>query len=237
MRRAILAALLALTACSSSSTDSNNDGIADGTYKPNDVSVIAPSSPKGNISGLVLDADGAPLSGVTVTPSLAGLAATTTDATGHFSFTDQPAGSSVGLTLTKSGFTTATLQTTIPSAAGNVPINDATAYVGPVRLFATTSSLTVSVVGYDSQALSASGVMQVSPAYVLDTNDGNTAAGWTVVKASGSNGSITFAGLPELAELARLTGGNAASSHWPSTRSTPTATATWTTAAPPCSSR
>ena len=207
MRRAIFAALFILASCSGNKTDANGDGIADGVVNPNDVSVIAPSTPVGNISGTVLDADGAPISSASVAVSLDGVNPTTTDATGHFSFKNQPAGSTVGLTITKSGYTTASLQTTIPSAAGNVPIDGATAYVGPVRLFATTGSLNVTVVGYDGKLLAPSALLQVSPAYTLDSTGGS--GGQVVVHATGANGLIGFTGIPDLGELARLTGSSA----------------------------
>lgn len=211
MRRALLVALLTLCACGSASKDANNDGIADGTYKPNDVTVIAPSTPKGNLAGTVLDSDGAPLAGASVALSLDGTTAATTDAAGHFSFTGLAAGSAVGVTLSKQGYTTAYTQATIPSSAGNVPINDGTADVGPVRLFATTGKLDVSVVGYDGKLLSPTGIAQVSPAYVVESGGVDSAAGWTVSKATGSNGVISFANLPQLSELARLpTGGGQA---------------------------
>lgn len=205
MRRVLLAALVTLCACSGSApTDANHDGIGDGPYTPNDVSVIAPSTPVGNISGTVLDGDGAPLSGVNVAASLDGVAAVTTDDAGHFAFKGLPAGSSVGLSLTKSGFTRAQLQTVIPSAAGNVPINDATAFVGPVHLLAAASSLTFSVLGYDGKPLAATGVLQISPAYVLESNGTATFGGWTVVRATAASGVLTFSGVPSIADLARL---------------------------------
>ncbi|MBS2027251.1 MAG: carboxypeptidase regulatory-like domain-containing protein [Deltaproteobacteria bacterium] len=207
MRRAIFAALFILASCSGSKTDSNNDGIADGVVAPNDVSVIAPSTPVGNISGTVLDADGAPLANATVTSSIDPTKPAKTDSTGHFSFTNQPAGSSVGLTISLSGYTTASLQTTIPSAAGNVPIDNATAFVGPVRLFATTGSLNVTVVGFDGKLLSPNAVLQISPAYTLDST--GSGGGNVVVHATGANGLIGFTDIPDLGELARLTGSSA----------------------------
>jgi len=205
MRRVLLAALVTLCACSGGTpTDANHDGIGDGPYAPNDVSVIAPSTPVGNISGTVLDGDGAPLSGVSVAVSLDGVAAVTTDAAGHFAFKGLPAGSSVGLSLSKSGFTQAQLQTVIPSAAGNVPINDATAFVGPVHLLAADSSLTFSVIGYDGALLAATGVLQISPAYVLESNGTASFGGWTVARATAAGGVLTFTGVPALTDLARL---------------------------------
>ena len=204
MRRAIFAALFILASCSGSKTDANNDGIADGVVAPNDVSVIAPSTPVGNISGTVLDADGAPLANAVVTSSLDPTKPAKTDSTGHFAFTNQPAGSAVGLTISLAGYTTATLQTTIPSAAGNVPIDNATAFVGPVRLFATTGSLNVTVVGFDGKLLSPNAVLQISPAYTLDSTGGG--GGNVVVHATGANGLIGFTDIPDLGELARLTG-------------------------------
>lgn len=212
MRRALLFALLTLCACGSSAKDANNDGIADGTYKPNDVTMIAPSTPKGNVAGTVLDAEGNPLAGATAKLSLDGVNPATTDSTGHFSFTGVAAGSAVGVTLSKDGFTTAYAQATVPSAAGNVPINDATAFVGPIRLFATSGKLNVSVVGYDGKLLGPTAVLQISPAYIVQTDTGNSLQGWTVSRATGSNGVLSFSGVPELAELARFAGSTAAGS-------------------------
>jgi len=63
----------------------------------------------------------------------------------------------------------------------------------------------VNVVGYDGQPLAPSAVLQVSPAYMVETSSGFINGGWTVVSATGTDGVIKFAGVPDLADLARLT--------------------------------
>jgi hypothetical protein len=213
MRRTLLGALAALCAvvaagCTAKGTDSNGDGIADGVYTPNDVSVIAPAATFGTVTGLVIDGNGAPISGASVKASLAaGVQTGSTDANGAFTFTHVPGGANVGLSITKDGYSTAYSSTLVPNSAGNVPANDAIGYAGTFRLFQMQSSLTVQVVGYDGSLVPATGVVQVSPTYGVQgvySGENEYFVGSTVSHATASNGQIVFTKLPQMSELAKL---------------------------------
>src|SRR5690242_17696344 len=93
--------------------DKNRDGIIDGVRDPSTVTLTAPSTPTGTISGQVLDTRLLPLEGVTVSLSAAGLTSTdggalstTSDSAGNWSFTGIPAGGEILVYLSKSGYAT-----------------------------------------------------------------------------------------------------------------------------------
>jgi hypothetical protein len=205
MRKSLMGALLLVGTACSAGKDANGDGIADGVYKPTDVSVIAPTVTVGTATGQVIDGSGAPLAGVTVKAAFPDQtnAQATTDASGFFAFKSVPGGTTVGLTLTKDGFTTGYGTVTVPSSSGNVPANNQNGFLGPVRLFATTGKVSFAVVGFDGSPVTPTAVLSVSPAWGLGDNLG----GQTVVHGTVANGTVTFTGIPQLSELARLGSG------------------------------
>src|SRR6218665_793345 len=110
--------------------DSNGDGIADGILKPDSVSVVAPATPKGTVSGQVLDtrlarpAAGAGGELLVGRDQWGSELAAQRDAAGNFMFANVPAGSSVLVTASKAGYATLRASADVPSSAGNIPINN-----------------------------------------------------------------------------------------------------------------
>lgn len=177
------------------------------TVVDNSTNVI-PSKPLGSVVGLVVDGNGAPLAGVNVTLlATTAPAAITTGADGRFAFTAVPAGSPAGVILEKSGYGTATRTVTVPGSAGNFPIDDATAVVGPIALFERSGAFSLVVVGWDGTAVTPIGTFCEASAQFADLQDGGERLGGPLqVAGTAGQGSLTCGTLPRLSDLAR-TGG------------------------------
>ncbi len=169
---------------------------------------VVPSKPLGSVVGLVLDGRGAPLEGASVTLlATTAPAAATTGADGRFAFAAVPAGSPAGVIIEKAGYGTATRTVTVPGAAGNFPIDDATAVVGPIALFERSGELALVVVGYDGAAITPIGAFCEANAQFADLQNGGEQLGGPLqVNGEAGQGSLTCRSLPSLADLAR-TGG------------------------------
>ena len=159
--------------------DANGDGIADGVLKPDSVSVVAPATPKGTVSGQVLDTRMAPLAGATVTLLIGSDASGTqfsaqTDGAGNFMFSGVPAGSTVLLTASKEGYTTLRASADVPSNAGNIPINNGNASVGALMLAETNGTLR----------------------FTLYTDSGRPAAGAHAYLQALPSGMVAYSGTP-----------------------------------------
>jgi hypothetical protein len=213
-RSLLLAACIA--ACGGNA-DKNHDGIADGTQSPNSVSLIAPSSPVGTISGQILTATLKGLDGVDVSAVIGGNAdvdgmpyTTKTDGTGSFAIKGVPAGATAQVTISKSGYATARTAVVVPGAAGNFPINNGNANVGAIVLTDTSGTLKVQVVtAAGHPAKNAKGTLEVSPAAsrLRDDVGYGDQVGITVVDAiADENGFLNFSGVPQLSEETRLNG-------------------------------
>lgn len=194
--------------------DDNNDGIADGVRDPNNISLVAPSTPMGSLSGQLLTTRLEPLAEASVSLTLGDQSSalqTTTDASGNFHFTKLPAGSEVLVTMTKGGHATLRARTTIPSAAGNFPINDGNASVGPFTLTELDGSLQFIVLTRTGKpAKGARGILEAAPAGTLLTGDFGsygTQLGLVVAEANADDaGLIRFSGIPGVEELTRIGG-------------------------------
>src|SRR6218665_2345854 len=156
--------------------DSNGDGIADGILKPDSVSVVAPATPKGTVSGQVLDTRLAPLAGAEVKlligsdPSGSQFAAQT-DAAGNFMFANVPAGSSVLVTASKAGYATLRASADVPSSAGNIPINNGNASLGAILLAETGGSVSFTLLTPSGHpAANARAYLEATPARALAFN-------------------------------------------------------------------
>ncbi|NOK13551.1 carboxypeptidase-like regulatory domain-containing protein [Corallococcus exercitus] len=215
MKKHVLMAVLPLMVWGcGDATDADNDGVADGIRDPNNVSVVVPSTPKGTVSGQVLSTTLQPLADVTVAMTIGSQPtgkSATTDPAGNFVMTDVPAGAQVLLTFSKSGYSTLRATSTVPSAAGTVPINNGNASFGPVTLTQLNGSLTVNVVTPQGRpAVGAKGVLEVDRAgsVILSNYDqANSVVSKVYVEATAdSNGVLTFSGIPSGVELARLNG-------------------------------
>ena len=138
-----------LAACSTDLEDSNADGVADGVYEPNNVTVVSPSRPRGFVAGQLLDGTtGLPLPGATVAVFGGGVTGEqATDANGQFSFGPLEAGARFSLHAERQGYTDATLTgLTIDDAAGNFPTENGALFVGPIGLLPTTGQFRVQVI-------------------------------------------------------------------------------------------
>ena len=201
--------------CGEELKDENGDGIADGVRAPDSVTVVTPATPKGTVSGPVLTTDRKALGEVAVEMTIGSSAepvATQTDAKGNFEFTDVPAGAQVLLTFTKSGFATLRASSTVPSSAGNVPINNGNASFGPITLAELDGRLNFIVV--TPQGRPAAGVkatLEATPAgsIILFNGDNTSQVVSTVVVEAEADeqGLLSFSGIPSPTELARLRNG------------------------------
>ncbi len=198
--------------CGKDLEDANGDGIADGVREPDTVTVVTPAEPKGTVSGQVLGTDLRPLTEVAVEMTIGSEdepVAATTDAKGNFEFKEVPAGSQVLLTFSKANYATLRASSTVPSSAGNVPINNGNASFGPItlaRLDGTLNFLLVTPQGRPAANVRAT--LEASPAgsIVLLNSDSSTRVVSNVVVEATSNdqGLLSFTGIPGAAELARL---------------------------------
>ncbi len=221
MKRLIVAlTALALAACGNNAKDANGDGIGDGTVNPTSVTTVAPSTPVGSVSGTVLTTQFKPLADVTVTLVLGGRTnatdgkassfAGTTDAAGNFSFQNVPAGSQAEVTFQKMGFGEVRTAVAVPAGTGNVPVNNANGNVGVVLLNALTATVKFNVFTRAGQpAKSVRGLLEVSPAGFTGAGTGavtyGNPSGIVSVDATvDDTGTITFVGVPDPAELSRV---------------------------------
>jgi hypothetical protein len=180
------------------------------------VSQLASSKPVGSLSGLVTDTRFQPLAGVSVTLVLgegsdgsATFKATTNDAGGFF-FKDLPAGSSGQLAFTKSGYGRGRLSVTVPSSAGNFPIDDGNGNAGVVLLTQLNGTQRFTVFSASGKpAKGVKGLLEVTPSALTATSGGTygSAQGVTSVEAAADEaGVLTFGGIPAADEMARIGG-------------------------------
>ncbi|MHB8872354.1 MAG: carboxypeptidase-like regulatory domain-containing protein [Myxococcaceae bacterium] len=203
--------------CACGPKDENHDGIADGVKDPNSISLVAPSTPIGTLSGQVLNTRLEPLAEAKVNLSVGGRAAdltalsTTSDAAGYFSFQGLPGGAQVQATITKEGYATVRTTATIPSTAGNFPINDGNAAIGPFALTKLDGTLKFNVITRTGKpAKGVKATLEATPAATqlstFSTYGSNL--GVVVVDATADDvGQLSFSGVPSPDELSRL-GGN-----------------------------
>ncbi|MFZ5788018.1 MAG: carboxypeptidase-like regulatory domain-containing protein [Acidobacteriota bacterium] len=211
MSRILIAAcaLVALASCAPQ-TDANGDGIADGTRSPDSVSLIAPSTPVGTVSGVVVNTLQGPIEGVAVKlvlgegkPSYSA----NTAADGSYTFKDVPAGGYGQLLFSKTGYSSARISTYVPAYGGNFPINQGNGNAGVVTLTQQTATLKFHVyTATGAPAKGAKAILEVSGT-AFETEQGTY--GGVAGNYSGSaevddTGLLTFTNAPEPAELARI---------------------------------
>lgn len=214
-RSLTVAALIALAACSPPPTDGNKDGIADGVRVPTDVSLVAPSSPVGAVSGQVVNSKFLPLDGVSVVLVIGGKTdgtglsyKATTDGEGNFAFKDVPAGANGEVLASKQGFGSVRVGVTVPAAAGNFPLNDGNANVGMLMLMELSTTLRFTVMTASGRpAKGAKALLEVAPigAQSFTTVGYGLPLGQlSVDTAVDQDGYAAFANVPAPGEMARV---------------------------------
>ncbi|PTL79801.1 carboxypeptidase-like regulatory domain-containing protein [Vitiosangium sp. GDMCC 1.1324] len=194
--------------------DANGDGIVDGVREPDSVSVVAPANPKGTVSGQVLNTRMEPLADASVVLTIGSATTdkpftTKTDAAGNFMLTNVPAGAEVLVTVSKEGYATLRASATVPSSAGNIPINNGNANIGALALAETKSTVRFSLVTPSGQPASgAQAYLEAVPAGTIAFNGGTAKAVSSVVVSAKADdlGVVTFNNVPAPAELARIGG-------------------------------
>ncbi|MBK7858530.1 MAG: carboxypeptidase regulatory-like domain-containing protein [Archangiaceae bacterium] len=216
MRRASLLCCFAV-ACGSG-TDANHDGIADGVVSPDSVSMVAPSTPVGTLSGQVLGTDFKPIEGVAVTVLVGGASdgegnvfKASTDNEGTWAVKLVPAGANAQVTLGKAGYSTARVSAFVPATAGNFPINNGNANVGTVLLTKTDGTLKLQVVTQTGHPVKGHKVtLEVTPAAVrpdaTSTGYGATVGMFVSEATTDDSGVAELKEIPGLGEEARLGG-------------------------------
>lgn len=205
-------AVLALAACAPKE-DANGDGIADGIQSPNSVSQVAPSTPVGTISGVVINSLNAGIEGVQVVMVLGEGAdasrsyKTLTNADGAYVFKDVPGGSNAQLLFSKTGYSNARLNGGIPGAVGNFPINDGNGNAGVLTLAQLNGTLRFRV--YTSQGRPAKGAkafleVQQTAFQTFAGVYGTACGNYSGAAEVDENGLLTFSDTPDPAELARI---------------------------------
>ena len=190
--------------------DANHDGIADGVLKPDSVSVVAPATPKGTVSGQVLDTKQQPISDVQVAMTIG--SATTdapvtamTDAAGNFMFSNVPAGSLVLLTLTKDGYATMRASASVPAAAGNIPIDDGNASIGVVTLAEARSTVRFTLITPSGKpAVGAQGYVQALPSGISLSGSSSINSSVVGTAQADAQGVLTFTNMPSASDLMRI---------------------------------
>jgi hypothetical protein len=211
MKKLVLALVpFLLIGCGEDPADTNGDGIADGVQDPNNVSVVVPATPKGTVSGQVLTTQQRPLVGVKVAMTI-GSSTTpkeaTTDEGGNFTFQDIPGGAQILLTFTKDGYAPLRAFSTVPTTAGNVPINNGNASFGPVLLSETSGSVKftlISPTGRPAAGVKAS--LEVDGAGIVLFGPTASVSSTVVAEAvADAQGVVTFNNVPPPAEIDRIT--------------------------------
>jgi hypothetical protein len=176
-------------------------------------------SPLASVGGVILDASTMkPLADATVTvvaggsvyPSAASPAKT--DANGTFTITSVPAGSVIVLIKPSTQtYLDVSIATTITNSAGDYPLGNATLSLGPIGLVPIATSTTAFQVQFvtpdGAQAPQVKTFLRTGVGYVDFSTGSPVAKGTTVTETKSNNaGQARFAGMPDFAALAGLTG-------------------------------
>ncbi|MFT3708698.1 MAG: carboxypeptidase-like regulatory domain-containing protein [Archangium sp.] len=211
-------AIFALASCANYQ-DLDHDGIADAEEKgrnPDTVQLIAPSTPVGTVSGVVVNSLMAPIEGVNVTLILGeGMAnnvyKVTTTPEGAFVFKDVPAGANAQVLFSKGGYSNARVSTFVPVTGGNIPINNGNGNVGVIGLAQLNSNVKFRVyTALGKPAKGARAYLEVNgTAFVtFQGSYGNPVGNYSGTADVDDNGLLTFSGAPDPGELARMTNPN-----------------------------
>ncbi|MCU0695788.1 MAG: carboxypeptidase-like regulatory domain-containing protein [Myxococcaceae bacterium] len=213
IRTLTAAAVAALVACAPPPTDTNKDGIADGVRAPDTVTAIAPATPTGTVTGVVMNTKFAPLADANVTLVLGTgfTAAIRSGGDGAFRFDKVPAGANGQVIVSRDGFGTVRTPVTVPASAGNVPLNDGNANAGLILLVELSGSVRYQVQTANGRpARGVRALLEVSPAGFVGTGGqgfGTPAGQLSFEGQADDNGTISFMNVPAPSELARVSTG------------------------------
>jgi hypothetical protein len=173
-----------------------------GSNKVDDVTTVNGTAPTGFVAGSVLDmSTGLPLPGARVQVFGAGISSDTmTDSSGNFQVGPVAAGASFTVHLSAANYADAVIHDqVIPSAAGNFPVSNGGAFVGPIGLLPTSGKFAVDVVS-DSGAPVASAKVTIETAVRYFDQD---VAKDTVLASANTdaNGHAVVTGLPDVWSL------------------------------------
>lgn len=168
-----------------------------------------PVTPTGSVSGQVLTTAMNPLAEADVRLTVgANVRTARTDAAGAFAFAEVPAGSDVLVSVQKAGFATLHTATTVPAAAGQFPLAQGNARVGPVVLAALDGTLQFLVIdGEGRPAAGARARLVASPAGTVFGAE--SIARVAVDGMVSATGTLSLSGLPSPFELQSIGGGYA----------------------------
>ncbi len=201
-----LVTVLAVAGCGAPKyDDKNGDGVGDPTDPRNvdSVTMVAPTSPKGRISGRIQNLRGEGLTGVEITVSGPTPTKAQSAENGLFAVEKLTAGSNVGVLFSMANYAPAWTYTTVPAAAGNFPLNDGESFIGVITLMPTDGELSFNVVGFDGKPISLPKVtLDVTPAYAISRNNNTNGYGDIPVTAELKDGVVKFTGIPKFEEVA-----------------------------------
>ncbi len=191
--------LLVVSACGGTDTPQETG--------PN-ITKVEPSEVRGTVWGMVLQAGShEALEGARVSLSVADeIRSTEAEEMGLFSFGDVPAGGEVGLSISFEGYSRATLKARVPAEAGDFPVENIGAFVGPVALFPLDGTADVQLLGHDGQVVNDASARAVASAAWVDLEEGARQVGFISTASTSANGRLDFSGLPNLSDLALYDG-------------------------------
>lgn len=201
-----LVTVLAVAGCGAPKyDDKNGDGIGDPTDPRNvdSVTMVAPTSPKGRISGRIQNLRGEGLTGVDITVSGPTPTKAQSAENGLFAVEKLTAGSTVGVLFSMANYAPAWTYTTVPASAGNFPLSDGESFIGVITLMPTDGELTFNVVGFDGKPISLPKVtLDVTPGYAIARNNNTNGYGDISVSAELKDGVVKFTGIPKFEDVA-----------------------------------
>jgi len=173
-------------------------------------------TPGGSVGGIILNAvDMKPMEGVSVSvvagAKLLPANPALTDTTGRFSIEGVPSGDIILQIVPKNTHLPINIEATLPNAAGEYPLGNATLSIGPVALLPVASSdgaFKVQLVAGDgSPAPSVKCMLRTALSWIDLASGSPTGKGVAEVEAASDNsGIVRFAGMPDLMKIAGLAG-------------------------------
>jgi hypothetical protein len=210
VRKLTAAAFACVLACAPAPTDTNKDGVADGVRTPDTVTAIAPSTPTGTVTGLVMNTKFAPLADANVTLVLGTgfTAAIRSGGDGAFRFDKVPAGAAGQVIVSRDGFGTVRTNVSVPASAGNVPLNDGNANAGIILLVELNGSVRYQVQTANGRpARGARALLEITPAGFITVGGSGYGSAQGQLSFEGQaddTGTLTFMNVPAPTELARV---------------------------------